>query len=267
MICKSFCDIDFSGICDKYCFKIIALCPQLRCFFKSHDEEGSGQTVTGQTVIPDNGDRPQATVSRIAGGRIHDMPVDLTVVAGKIAFIATRSNHCLIFYKNTAQITVFFCCTDTNKPVCSVCFCSNTWAEEKRSIKFTVKDGKGYALANVKTEASSNDSTNCKIENPIGFTDQNGQREIRVTLSSPGTFSITVQFSYTDITKTETVKITVTQKENKWDIKIEPGENITVNMPIPHNFTSFFDSEDFTSIFNRQFVIKEEHEQHKPIPS
>ncbi len=149
----------------------------------------------------------------------------------------------------------------------AVCFCSNTWAEEKRSIKFTVKDGKGYALAKVKTEASSNDSTNCKIENPIGFTDQNGQREIRVTLSSPGTFSITVQFSYTDITKTETVKITVTQKENKWDIKIEPGENITVNMPIPHNFTSFFDSEDFTSIFNRQFVIKEEHEQHKPIPS
>ena len=39
MICKSFCDIDFSGICDKYCFKIITLCPQLRCFFKSHDEE------------------------------------------------------------------------------------------------------------------------------------------------------------------------------------------------------------------------------------
>ena len=139
----------------------------------------------------------------------------------------------------------------------TICFCSNAWAEEKKSIKFTVKDEKGYALANVKTEASSNDSTNCKIENPIGFTDQNGQRELRVTLSSPGTFSITVKFSYTDITKTETVKITVTQKENKWDIKIEPGENITVNMPIPHNFTSLLNFKNIPFICNRQFIKKE----------
>ena len=124
MICKSFCDIDFSGICDKYCFKIITLCPQLRCFFKSHDEEGSGQTVTGQTVIPDNGDRPQATVSRMAGGRIHDMPVG-TASLFKIAFIPAGSDDCLIINRDNHHGHIFFRIADRDFPEAAVWFRAN----------------------------------------------------------------------------------------------------------------------------------------------
>ena len=59
MIGKSFCDIDFFCICDKYRFEIIALSPQFSGFFKSHDEEGSGQAVAGQAVISDEGRMPE----------------------------------------------------------------------------------------------------------------------------------------------------------------------------------------------------------------
>ena len=110
-------------------------------FFRTHDKKGSGKTITEETAVTDNGHRYQPIFSRSTGFRIHNVPVDLTVITCEITLVATGSNHRLICYRNTSQITVLFCCPDTDEPVrpvrlCTYCLDISSQTEKSRSNTF-----------------------------------------------------------------------------------------------------------------------------------
>ena len=123
----------------------------------------------------------------------------------------------------------------------AICFCSNVWADEIITLKFTVRDEGGFYLKNTFVSAVSDTPDKCEISNPTGFVDDQATKEMQVILKGLGTFRITVTFSYTDVTVTKVVIITVLEdpETGQWRIQINPNSyHFTVTMPIPANFKS-----------------------------
>lgn len=53
----------------------------------------------------------------------------------------------------------------------AICFCSNVWADEIITLKFTVRDEGGFYLKNTFVSAVSDTPDKCEISNPTGFVD------------------------------------------------------------------------------------------------
>lgn len=142
----------------------------------------------------------------------------------------------------------------------AICFCSNTWAEEKVTFKFTVRDLGGFYLKNTLVSAVSDTPDKCEISNPTGFVDEQATREMHVTLKGLGTFHITVTFTHTNVTETKTIIITVLEdpETGQWRIQINPNSyEYDFKMQVPHNMTSSSSFLDKLSKMYQRFIKKE----------
>lgn len=84
------CNKDRSIVSHHDCVKLVfMLLPESCCFFRSHDEQGSGKSIRKRAIRADDRHRNQSAVSRISRPGIDDMVItDLVLL--KVTLIGAR---------------------------------------------------------------------------------------------------------------------------------------------------------------------------------
>ena len=108
----------------KNSFKVIALLPECCGFLKSHNKKRSRKSIADSTVFSNHRDRTKPAVCRVAGGRIHNVPVSLSVLF-KVAFVTTGSDDCLIGNRKDHHGSIAGRVLDPHLPWRSIRFTSN----------------------------------------------------------------------------------------------------------------------------------------------
>lgn len=145
----------------------------------------------------------------------------------------------------------------------AICFCSNVWADEIITLKFTVRDEGGFYLKNTFVSAVSDTPDKCEISNPTGFVDDQCYKRnagnTKGVRNFPDYSHIQLHGCYSNQSN---VIITVLEDPGnpaQWLNTNKPqiSYHFTVTMPIPANFKSSSVFQDGSFALSKLFMKKE----------